>query len=235
MANRPDPLSIHFGKRLQQIDAAHVVPDTLHGRAGIAVTVRIELVFAHVHVIRRHGHEAALGQVDGIIQSRRVTLAGDDALPQRPVGRMQAQDRGQLAGMVFGDEKEQRQTVAGFRGDRHFSADERADRHFLDNSRVEGDVLPLVGQRPHDLLHGREDLGRRVFPSRPGADAAMVPSASRNDKSGPRLAGVSSARIDGHATTITAAERAHRVTITWRTRLRLRLEFFGLGQRLVRA
>ena len=94
VAEDADPLGIHLGARLQQVDGPEMVPDALHRAAGVAVCgSEVVGVFAQGRIVGRQGHVAALGQFQGVLQVRISGQPGGFGLAV-PGRLVQAQHRG---------------------------------------------------------------------------------------------------------------------------------------------
>src|SRR5436853_541611 len=56
MADTADARAVNLRQSLKQIDRAQVVPNALHGRAGVTVSIGVDLVVAVIRIIRGERH-----------------------------------------------------------------------------------------------------------------------------------------------------------------------------------
>ena len=168
MPDDADPVRVDFRQRLQQVDGPPMVEDALHGGAGVAHGVGIDLVVPEPGVVGRQGDVAPPGQLQGIVQvglaaqPRRFGLADGGGLVEAKDGGTRFPLRQPIGNQQIG-----RNAV---RFSLHHLADE-GDLPPLDLRQLLGfqdlDLQRIVGKpgkRPHDLLHVLEDVDSANVP-----------------------------------------------------------------------
>src|SRR5437016_1906093 len=133
MANGSKPVRAHEGKRLQQIQSSHIVPNRFHRSTLIAERFEIRMIIRQQRVRRRQDYKAALGQLDPVSVVGATSSASDDFLPER-IGWMQNENGwrfGSWCERFLWDKKICRHAGTGFGRIADKSLDVRAAIHFL--------------------------------------------------------------------------------------------------------
>src|SRR5207245_11641437 len=144
------------------IDGAAMVADPFHGRAGVTQGVRISFIVAKIGIIRRNHDVAAFGELNSVVQVRLAANTSGFALADRnrlveTKHRRSAELRPAREEQVSGNAV----AVAGCELD--FSAAELREGDSLHDGYL-GRTCRAIRQRPHDLLHAREDLHAALAP-----------------------------------------------------------------------
>ena len=162
MPDRPDPRSVDFGPRLQQIDPPHVVDDPLHRSRDVLVVLEIVVfVIAKRRIIGRQHHVASLGHflrispvgaragvVDDPLSSRAGGMQCQNSRPSFVMGTACRKIQIGRHAIVFVDGVRERQPCVAL----------SRERRFLVNANIQRRLLRQIGKRPHRLFHAGKYL-----------------------------------------------------------------------------
>lgn len=104
MPDAPDARAVHARQRFQHVQGAHVVPDGLHGGAGVAAGVGVAPVLAEVGVVGAQHDIPAPGKLKSVPEVPGATQAGGFILADSR-RLVQAQGGRGLAAQVGGDKQ----------------------------------------------------------------------------------------------------------------------------------
>ncbi len=73
MTDRADAFGLHLGKRLEQVDSTHVIPNRLESSTLPSQGIEVRLVLRQQRIIGGEGHEASLRQLGRVLTIRFIS------------------------------------------------------------------------------------------------------------------------------------------------------------------